>query len=212
MSGLVFLLLGSGVASAQKGLYLSANGGMAYQLFETQPALRLTGELKWMFLPYLGIALDGAMQSPPVRSHTFALSATVASTKPNETYSYYSCVDVTGYCHFSFVFQPIAIAKRDTPHLFTIKIGGGVAAVQGESWSFARTVKPHVQAENRYFYSEDFGITVGLEVGYSYQVFGPLYLGSHLGAVTEPDGLEFIYIYAGFTVGVRFGTPFKKAA
>lgn len=135
-----------------------------------------------------------------------------ASTKPNETHSFHTYDDITGYCHFSFVFQPIAIAKRDTPHIFTIKFGGGGATFRGETWRFERTTLPNTRADNSYLYSEFYSVTLGLELGYSYQVFGPLYLGSHIGAVTMPDMFYPFYIYAGFTAGIRFDVPSKKAA
>lgn len=202
------LLICAAPVNAQRGLYLSGGAGMAYQLFETQPALRIDGEMKWMFLPYLGVSLDGAMQRPPVRSRAMALSAMIASCEANS--EYYTYDDITASIHFSFVLQPIAIVKKDTPHLFSVKLGVGGSAFQSESWQFRTSSDPTAKANNSYLYDEYYYLTVGLELGYSYQIFGPLYLGSRLGLLVLPDILSPFYVYAAFTAGIRFARLSSK--
>ena len=191
-------------ALAQKGIYLSGNAGMGYQLFEAQPALRLGGELKWMFFPYLGISIDATMQQPPNRAYASMLSAAVVSDSFPPSFSPVKVVDVTGLGHLGIVFNPVAIVKKDSRHVFSVKLGAGIGAASAQEWALMRPSPAYVYNSNDYNYSKLFIMTMELDLSYYYVVYGPLYLGAHVGAVTSPDRLYPFYIYGGLSAGLHF--------
>ena len=211
LSFFVTLASFSGVL-AQKGIYLSGNAGMGYQLFEAQPALRLGGELKWMFLPYLGISIDATMQQPPNRAYASMLSAAVVSDSFPPSFSPVKVVDVMGLGHLGIVFNPVAIVKRDSRHIFSVKLGAGIGAAYEQEWSLMRPSPAYVYNSNDYNYSKLFIMTMELDLSYYYVVYGPLYLGAHVGAATSPDRLHPFYIYGGLSAGLRFSNLSRKKA
>ena len=109
-----------------------------------------------------------------------------------------------GLGHLGIVFNPVAIVKKDSRHIFSVKLGAGIGAAYEQEWSLMRPSPAYVYNSNDYNYSKLFIMTMELDLSYYYVVYGPLYLGAHVGAVTSPDRLYPFYIYGGLSAGLHF--------
>lgn len=214
LSILLVLLLIFGItdiSKAQKGVYLTVDGGLSLGYKDPIPALRMRGEFKWMFLPYLGAGVDVTMQRPGLSPNIAPLSSLTVSPKGRVSSQYISSVEniveATRMYSLSLVFQPIAIKERQTRHMFAVALGGGLALGYSQSWdlpSFAGYQKVE------YYYSKFFDAVASLDLSYAYRVYGPFFIGAHAGCTAQVR-FAFYYIYCGATLGLHFGTGAKQS-
>lgn len=211
--GLLLLCCSSTSLWAQRGVYLTLDGGMAFGNFELSPSLRTRGEVKWMFLPYLGAGLDVVLQRPGANPNVAPLSAMLSGTVANVSSpymsSYYTIEEITNAYTLNLIFQPIAIANRETPHILSIALGCGIGLGYSQDWSFSNVYTPTKAKEVNYYYSDFYDFIATVNFSYAYHVYGPLYIGTHVGCMAQTS-FSFFYLYAGATLSLRFGSSPKK--
>lgn len=198
---------------AQRGLYLTLDVGMAFRDLKPTQSLRGSGELKWMFLPYLGASIDVGMQRPSNDPNIVPLSAMAAFDYDTSNLpSWYYVLEITRSYSFNLIFQPIAIANKETPHIFAIAVGCGLGVGYKQDWDVdivKSVLTPWYKTSSDYSYDHFHTWLANVNFQYAYQVYGPLFLGAHVGFTTT-ENLYFFYIYGGATVGLRFGNLSSK--
>lgn len=215
LAAIALLCSSMGKVHAQQGIYLTLDAGMAFRDFKpAPPALRTSGELKWMFLPYLGVGINVTLQRPGPDPNIAPLSSAMQGITKNISSPYiastYSITEITdAYC-FNLIFQPIAIVRRNTQHLFSITVGGGIASGYTQTWDFPHAWIMGGSKSVDYNYSGASPFLGKVTLAYAYQFFGPFFLGVHAGFAAAAS-FEFFYIYAGATAGLRFGNLSRKA-